>query len=819
MLKLLRNNRLLINTKSYNNNYLLNRNLSVLLNNVNLESTISPSSIDNNIDNNIDYKNLLPEICKLGKKNLYKDISNLIINIPIEQLINESVKDILIKTPEKYKQNISKIGGLIENTNKDGRINKFDFISENLRSDFALIHIIDSFSSTKNNKIWNILDYSYTNISISDIIGSRRLVRICKQFNINDVNNNNNKNIIINEKNMQKLLINQYIKWLIDMSTNQVMVSLKYLIKSLLYYNVKNTATIIENLMKEIDNEIKKDTKFVSESILGDMALISFSVLRQTRQTIALPFLKKSKDSGFMSPYYLDSGPYTLSILGCLPNKYFTNTKNDLTMDNKKYLNELFNCVLGSTEREIFLREQFFQVLMSQNQYNLVLEFGEILKTTESLHGSRIYNLIASIQAKELNSSEIWENTIDKMKEEAAFVSLNPRPKREQIGLIDYPHVEFGPNVHTYLSIMRSISNKKIPINEAIKEVNMLLNRMLLDGVMPDMRLLFKIAELGREGLDFPLVMKAVELAHYTGSVPRRNANPMDTSWQPPTTLPRNLHASEIDSNYKKFLSKRVISMTENEKCDQNNPSSGKKLVIYSHDEMAQIYHYAIDTAKLCKRPDDAMFLVNVMLNMNLIPASHSISHAMRCLLDHHRPGDVMRIFEFMPEKGIERDKRHGSLFIEALVQSNRYSDAWRGLLHMNASGSPLLISAYRKLLSQLLTSLSRELKFIDQSKSKVSRQNLLEISVKTFCHVVDKLKTDDKVKTRASVKPSLAVVRKFIDTSSDDLVKRFFNVVDATEGNVEAIEILKNIKPRYIQSGKKERNIINRQYKDEEHK
>lgn len=325
------------------------------------------------------------------------------------------------------------------------------------------------------------------------------------------------------------------------------------------------------------------------------------------------------------------------------------------------------------------------------------------------LLGTGVWNCIAEALAAQGKRGESF-HVLDSMNAERGLPQARVAFDAVQHSRLEgYDLVAFGPNVHSYIQIANShrfVSQEVRSRRRAQwpQTMQMLFDRMQSDDVIPDMRLLFNMAEAARELGDFDMVTRVIEKAHEIAQVPRKRALPVgdgdsagggdggggngygnSATWQPHTSLP--------GANSGRLAPK-------------SSP------YIPTLEDFSQIYYYGVAVAANCGRPEDCLVLLLMMVQMDLRISEQTIASVLRCLVEAGSPvhlEEVIRLFGLMPKWHIKRGEVHAACFVEALAKLGRFGDASLGLVHMKTSGKALTPTTYAVVSSSLLQAMAEQ--------------------------------------------------------------------------------------------------------------
>lgn len=180
--------------------------------------------------------------------------------------------------------------------------------------------------------------------------------------------------------------------------------------------------------------------------------------------------------------------------------------------------------------------------------------------------------------------------------------------------------------------------------------------------------------------------------------------------------------------------------------------NTNKHFKIPSNNEMVLLYTYAIAIADDTNNADECKNIINLMVNIGLNPSEEIVNRVMMCLTRNKKYDDVLALFVQLPSLGIERDKRHATLFVESLARLGRVSDALKALNSMKAQGQALMLPAYRSTLSIILFYLSKK-EFIEiKAKSSIRKQDAIKAAVDILNHITKKaVVTNEEMENKAS--------------------------------------------------------------------
>ena len=267
---------------------------------------------------------------------------------------------------------------------------------------------------------------------------------------------------------------------------------------------------------------------------------------------------------------------------------------------------------------------------------------------------------------------------------------------------------------------------------EACALAGKLFERMRKSGVVPDARLLFRIAQLADVGNDTLLMTKVLNLAHQNSHVSS------DYSLFQPHTL--TLETGARGSRTRKVDGRETAPPpTGSDQAVQDwhdlsthvHPMGAQLL---THTDLAKLYRVAFDCARSAKRPGRCKAYLITMAESKIPLTPKMTEVAMKCFLEASENQNVVWVFESIPTWHGERTQVHAALLLQALAQMGRLSDAWRGLQEMkkddpNGSLNPLLYSIVQfTLLKRLLLSFTErgQRSHRDQSVRKMTKATKL---------------------------------------------------------------------------------------------
>lgn len=614
---------------------------------------------------------------------------------------------------------------------------------------------------TNSRGIPKLLNLSHSDWKIAEKVGVSNLAKAVKQFK--------------GELGM-KIFTSHFSRWLLRMPSDVRQQNLSQLFSLPPDYfigahdPIQNATVLLEDLVFAGKNNTGK----LKETI-GDILLATILLLKEKG--------KLKEGINFLNQFFLASD---LRESVRIPQDRFLEIFSKYLPEKGKESSEFLDAMIllcqGRHIESVYLRERFLGMLLARGRSDLIVEYGSKMVEDERFRpsGTRFFNSLIAARA---SRGEVEEAMflLNRSKEEAlAEARSEPSPStlpssvELQVGrgeernapFLGTKTFSFGLNVHSYISFLTSLPPKDMSVQSAAEAstraevAKTLLRRMISDGVVPDARFLLHLGHIGREAKDYLLVMKTIEFTHMSCQVSKRPLKG-DFFEQPPTSI-----RSRLSDNSDKH---GVPSSVE----------YSRKGLFVTPDEMSQLYHYGIDTARKLHKPDDCLTMLNALIGMHTQVETHTLKNVMGCMLESERYEEVLRIFEAMPGWGVERDRRHASIFVEALSRLGRLSDAWRGLRHMAEVGQPLMLPAYRALFARLLFSLMRTRKYIDAGRVKLSTEETVEAVVSVALHIAKEQQRGAAAEMDSNKLTLTTELTKFGRRADPTLVEKIFELLE----------------------------------------
>jgi hypothetical protein len=324
----------------------------------------------------------------------------------------------------------------------------------------------------------------------------------------------------------------------------------------------------------------------------------------------------------------------------------FDENKEKLDLAIHYYLKiEKLGFLLGTRTHNFII-----QVYIKKSQFSMAL--GVLDRIDEEQR--KVVSGVMKIDYSDIDSEEkIEEISKTEKSRENQYPYYDPTDVTDP--QITGPPISFGLNLHSFIPIQMSpflrlkpkhntaagsffsykpnknlYTTKDMDPLDVCRVANRLIRRMQYARVVPDALFITRMVEIGRVASDIELIMSSVKLAyeHFITTPQIRTGEII----QPPTSLPEieSMRAYRHDRFSEKLVVKTptktlntpVLNLTVT-----NRPKPPKFLQV---EDMTEIYHVAIDAARLMKRHKACLLLLENSVESKITPGNATLKNAMK---------------------------------------------------------------------------------------------------------------------------------------------------------------------------------------------